>query len=106
MFPADCDGGGSSVGAGNVAIQGLVKYGAAAIQPGTSEGKLETGLTRWRFKKNLPYLPAPLIYKVQHMVRNGGIVTSLDPATGRLLKEGRSRDAFGQYYASPAAAHD
>ena len=49
--------------------------------------------------------PAPLIYKdVYYMVRNGGIITSLDPATGRLLKEGRSRDAIGQYYASPVAA--
>jgi len=38
------------------------------------------------------------------MVRTGGIITSLDPATGRLLKEGRSREALGQYYASPVAA--
>jgi len=38
------------------------------------------------------------------MVRDGGIITSLDPATGRLLKEGRSRNAIGQYYASPVAA--
>jgi len=54
----------------------------------------------WRFKKNLPYIPAPLVYRdVYYMVRTGGIVTSLDPATGRLLKEGRSRDAMGEYYA-------
>ena len=57
------------------------------------------------FKKNLPYIPAPLVYQdVYYMVRTGGIITSLDPATGRLLKEGRSRDAMGQYYASPVAA--
>ena len=37
------------------------------------------------------------------MVRDGGIIT-LDPSTGRLLKEGRSRDAIGEYYASPIAA--
>jgi outer membrane protein assembly factor BamB len=66
---------------------------------------VEAGAVRWRFKKNLPYIPAPLIYQdVYYMVRTGGIVTSLDPATGRLLKEGRSRDAMGEYCASPVAA--
>jgi outer membrane protein assembly factor BamB len=38
------------------------------------------------------------------MVRDGGIITSLDPATGQLLKQGRSRDAMGEYLASPVAA--
>jgi outer membrane protein assembly factor BamB len=38
------------------------------------------------------------------MVKTGGIVTSLDPSTGRLLKEGRSAGALGDYYASPVAA--
>jgi hypothetical protein len=82
---------------------GIGEYGAIAIQPGAAQGKLEADAVRWRFKKNLPYIPAPLIYQdVYYMVRTGGIVTSLDPATGRLLKEGRSRDAIGQYYASPS----
>jgi hypothetical protein len=65
---------------------GLGEFGAIAIQPGATTGKLEEGAVRWRFK----------------MVRTGGIITSLDPATGRLLKQGRSRDAIGEYYASPA----
>jgi outer membrane protein assembly factor BamB len=38
------------------------------------------------------------------MVKTGGIVTSLDPATGKLLKEGRSPGALGEYYASPVGA--
>jgi outer membrane protein assembly factor BamB len=38
------------------------------------------------------------------MVKSGGIITSLDPATGRILKEGRSPGALGEYYASPVAA--
>ena len=55
--------------------------------------------------KNLPYIPAPLVYQnVYYMVRSGGIITSLNPATGELLKEGRSREALGEYYASPVAA--
>ena len=84
---------------------GIGDFGAIAIQPDKAQGKLEPGSVRWRFKKNLPYIPAPLIYQdVYFMVRTGGIITSLDPATGRLLKEGRSREALGQYYASPVAA--
>ena len=38
------------------------------------------------------------------MVKTGGIVTTLDPATGRILKQGRSPDAIGEYFASPVAA--
>jgi len=60
---------------------------------------------RWRFKRHLAYIPAPLIYDgVFYMVRTGGIVTSLDPATGALLKQGRTEKAPGEYYASPVAA--
>jgi outer membrane protein assembly factor BamB len=84
---------------------GLGDYGAIAIQADKVQGKLEPGSVRWRYKKSLPYIPAPLIYQdVYYMVRTGGIITSLDPATGRLVKEGRSREAIGQYYASPVAA--
>lgn len=54
----------------------------------------------WRFKENIPYVPSPLYY----MVRDGGIITALDASTGKLLKEGRTREALGEYYASPIAA--
>jgi outer membrane protein assembly factor BamB len=81
-------------------------FGAVSIRPGGARGQLSAGaVVAWRFQKNLPYIPSPLVYRdVYYMVRDGGIVTSLDAATGRLLKEGRSRDALGEYYASPVAA--
>ncbi len=83
------------------------EFGAVAIHPGQAQGKLEPASVRWRFKKNLPFIPAPLVYQnVYYMVRDGGIITSLDPATGQLLKEGRTRDALGEYYASPVAAEN
>jgi outer membrane protein assembly factor BamB len=86
-------------------LGGNADFGAVAIRPAKTQGKLEAGAVRWRFKKNLPYIPAPLLYNdVYFMVRDGGIITSLDPATGKLLKEGRTRDAIGEYYASPVAA--
>jgi outer membrane protein assembly factor BamB len=86
---------------------GIGEFGAIAIQPDQAQGKLDPGSVRWRFKKNLPYIPAPLVYQdVYFMVRDGGIITSLDPSTGRLLKEGRSREALGDYHASPVAAEN
>ena len=58
-------------------------------------------------KKNLPYIPAPLYYKnVLYLAKTGGIITSFDPVTGKVLKEGRSTEAPGEYYASPIAADD
>ena len=39
-----------------------------------------------------------------YLAKTGGIITSLDAATGRPLKEGRSPNAPGEYYASPVAA--
>ncbi len=84
---------------------GLGDWGAIAVRPDNARGQLEPGAIRWRFQKNIPYIPAPLLYQgVFYLVKTGGIITSLDPATGRLLKEGRSPGALGEYYASPVAA--
>jgi outer membrane protein assembly factor BamB len=84
---------------------GIGEFGAVAIKPGKTQGKLDAQAVSWRFKKNLPFIPAPLVYQdVFYMVRDGGIFTSLDAKTGALLKEGRSREALGEYYASPVAA--
>jgi len=83
---------------------GVGEFGAMAVRPGEVAGKLAAGAIQWHFKKNLPYIPVPLVYRdVLYMVKTGGIVTSLNPATGALLKEGRS-GALGEYYASPIAA--
>jgi outer membrane protein assembly factor BamB len=81
------------------------EWGAIAVRPGKAQGQLEPGAVRWRLKKNIPYIPAPLLYQdVYYMVKTGGIITSIDPASGRILKEGRSPGAMGEYFASPIAA--
>jgi len=83
----------------------LGDYGTIAVRPAGARGKLDPSTLLWRFQKNLPYIPAPLIYQdVLYLVKTGGIITSLAPATGQLLKAGRSVDALGEYYASPVAA--
>jgi outer membrane protein assembly factor BamB len=84
---------------------GTGEYGAIALEPEKLRRQTQPSAVRWRFKKNLPYIPAPLVYHdVFFMARDGGIITSLDAATGKLLKEGRTRDALGEYYSSPVAA--
>jgi outer membrane protein assembly factor BamB len=58
----------------------------------------------WKYDKSLPDVPGILLYRdVLYLVRNGGIVQTLDPATGKLLKQGRLPQALDEYYASPVA---
>lgn len=83
---------------------GVGDYGAVSL-PLNGRGRLESSAIRWRFKRNLPYVPAPLLFDgVLYMVKDGGIITALDPATGKMLKQGRAPEAGGTYYASPVAA--
>lgn len=84
---------------------GTGEFGVLAIRPGEATGQLAPTAIRWRFRKNLPFVAAPLIYQdVIYLVRDGGIITTVDPSTGQLLKEGRTKEALGQYFASPVAA--
>ncbi len=84
---------------------GMGEWGAIAVRPGNARGQLAASAVSWRVQKNLPYIPTPLLYQnVFYLVKDGGIITSLDPATGRMLKQGRSPNALGEYYASPVAA--
>lgn len=83
---------------------GVGDYGAVAI-PLDRQGRLDSSVFRWRVKRNLPYVPAPVLQDgVFYMVKSGGIITSIDPATGTILKQGRTEKAPGEYFASPIAA--
>ena len=80
-------------------------FGAMAVRPGNASGKLDAKAVVWRFQKNVPYIPAPLLYQnVFYMVKDGGIVTELDAGTGQLIKQVRTPNAMGEYHASPVAA--
>jgi outer membrane protein assembly factor BamB len=37
------------------------------------------------------------------VIRDGGILTTINPETGEQLRQDRLKDAIGQYYASPVA---
>jgi outer membrane protein assembly factor BamB len=83
---------------------GVGEYGLIARKIG-GRGALPDSTFRWRLKRNLPYVPTPLIYKdVLYMVKSGGIVTSVNPQTGEIYKQGRAGSALGEYFSSPVAA--
>jgi outer membrane protein assembly factor BamB len=59
----------------------------------------------WRFRKGMPYVTAPLLYEgVLYVVKDGGILSTFDPDSGKLLRQDRLKPALGQYYASPVAS--
>ena len=58
----------------------------------------------WTSQQSVPYIPTGLVYQgVLYMVKDG-IVSSLDPETGDLLKRGRLTRGSPKVYASPVAA--
>jgi len=63
------------------------------------------GSIRWKYQRAVPQLPSTLLYRnVLYMINDGGILTTLDPATGQVFKQGRLRGGVDNYYASPVAA--
>jgi outer membrane protein assembly factor BamB len=71
-------------------------------------GDLSGDVTRsgllWTHRRSVPQLPTPLVYRgVLYMINDGGILTTLEPGSGKVWKQGRLREAVDSYYASPVA---
>ncbi len=82
------------------------KNSIMAIRLGGS-GNMTQQNTLWKYHKNIPQLPSPLLIDNQLlMISDRGIVTSLDPESGTEQFKGRLRGAPGNVYASPVAAGD
>jgi outer membrane protein assembly factor BamB len=68
-------------------------------------GDLTDSNFMWRYQRSLPNVPSPLFYQdVLYLMKEGGILTALDPKSGAVLKQGRLLEAPGDYYASPVGA--
>jgi outer membrane protein assembly factor BamB len=77
--------------------------GMLAIALGGS-GDMTEKSVKWAYRRAVPQLPSPVIYQgVLYMVNDGGIVTTLDPKSGTLIRQGRLKGAIDRYYASPVA---
>jgi outer membrane protein assembly factor BamB len=81
--------------------------GMLAIRLG-GKGDMTEKAVRWKYQRSVPQLPSPLVYRnALYMVNDNCIVTTLNPASGELIKQGRPVGAgpvSGGCYASPVAA--
>jgi outer membrane protein assembly factor BamB len=60
----------------------------------------------WTYRKEVPQIPSlVLVDGTLFFINDGGILVSVDPATGEILKRGRLTHG-GSFYASPVAAGD
>ena len=57
----------------------------------------------WRYEKFAPFCASPLVYRDRvFIVKDGGILTCIEAATGKAFKSGRVMGTTN-YYASPVA---
>lgn len=74
-----------------------------AIRPGPS-GDITASHVVWQLRRGIPEIPSPLYYRNKlYLVRDGGIIQCVRPATGDVLYDGRV-GASGAYCASPVGA--
>lgn len=75
-----------------------------AIRPAGRRGDITKEAVLWRYTRSLPNTPSPLLYRgFLYLVKDGGIFSSIDPATGTAHRVDRLRDAIDKYWASPVA---
>jgi len=71
---------------------------------GGGHGDVTSTHVLWRYRKAVPNVPSPLLYKgVMYLMKEGGIFTSVNPKNGEIYKQARLTGALGQYWSSPVA---
>ncbi|MFN0068815.1 MAG: PQQ-binding-like beta-propeller repeat protein [Limisphaerales bacterium] len=103
----DLDGNGRLERADWEAMGGLMKRGEnvlLAVKPGGA-GDVSGTHVAWRFTRGLPYVPSPLYYDGRvYLIRDGGMASSFNAATGEPYYTQERIGTMGGYYASPVAA--
>ena len=80
--------------------------GMLAIRIG-GQGDMSRSSHVWQYRRSVPQLPSPLLYKnVLYMINDGGTVTTFKPASGEVIAQGRLKGAGTRFFASPVAADD
>lgn len=75
-----------------------------AVKPGGS-GDITGTHVAWEKTKGLPYVPSALFYRGQiFLVKDGGMASCFDAATGATKYEQKRLGIEGSFYASPVAA--
>jgi len=72
---------------------------------GGGRGDITSTHVAWKFTRGLPYVPSPLFYEGRvYLVKDGGMMSSLDAKTGQPVYAQERLGTTGSYYASPVAA--
>jgi outer membrane protein assembly factor BamB len=80
------------------------KNAVVAVKPGGT-GDITESHVVWRNDKGAPYVASPLYYDGKlFLVKDGGLATLYDAATGKLLYEKERLGVPGDYYVSPTFA--
>lgn len=80
----------------------LAQNSIMALKTGNQENGFKPTVV-WEYRRGVPYVSSPLVYHgVVYMAKDGGIATTLDVETGKVLKQARLR-GNDKYYASPVA---
>lgn len=86
----------------HAAVFDRAKNVAIALEPGT-RGELTSKFVKWTYTRGLPTVPSSVVLDgVLTMVKDSGIVTLLDIATGEMIHQGRA-EGRGNYYSSLVA---
>ena len=86
----------------HAAIFRLAENGIVAFRP-EGTGDLTKSALVWKRNRGAPYVSTPLVANgILWVVKDGGIVTKLDAASGELIQEQRL-PGQGSYYSSPYA---
>jgi outer membrane protein assembly factor BamB len=75
-----------------------------AIRPG-GRGDITDSHVLWTNEKGAPYVASPLFYDGRvYLVKDGGMLTIYESATGKVLTDKERLGVQGDFYASPIAA--
>jgi len=103
LFDRDGDGVLLEAEYGEIKRQARAPHTMLAVRPAPRGDLTEKVL--WRTSEALPNVPTPIVYRgTLFVLKEGGILSSLDPRTGTVHKRGRLAGALGDYYASPVAS--
>jgi len=89
------------------AMQAMMAKGEnvlVALKPG-GKGTLPSEQIAWKQTRGLPYVSSPLYYDGRiYLIKDGGMISSFDAATGKPFYQQERLEALGNYYSSPVAA--
>jgi outer membrane protein assembly factor BamB len=76
-----------------------------AIRPGGKDDATKTHVA-WETTRALPEMPSPLVYDNRlYLIRSGGLLSVIEPATGKRIADRHRLNAGGLYVASPVGAN-